>query len=32
VSADSAKGDMLLVVDQLIGHARKPVASAAPKK
>ncbi len=32
VSADSAKGDMLLVVDALIGQARKPVTSAAPKK
>jgi thiol:disulfide interchange protein DsbA len=32
VSADSAKGDMLLVVDSLIEHARKSVASAAPKK
>jgi thiol:disulfide interchange protein DsbA len=32
VSADSAKGDMLLVVNVLIEQARKPVASAAPKK
>jgi thiol:disulfide interchange protein DsbA len=32
VSADSAKGDMLLVVNALIERARKPVASAAPKK
>ena len=32
VSADSAKGDMLLVVDALIGQARKPATSAAPKK
>ncbi len=32
VSADSAKGDMLLVVDALIEQARKPVTSAAPKK
>jgi thiol:disulfide interchange protein DsbA len=32
VSADSAKGDMLLVVDALIVEARKPVTSAAPKK
>jgi len=32
VSADSAKGDMLLVVDALIERARKPIASAAPKK
>jgi thiol:disulfide interchange protein DsbA len=32
VSADSAKGDMLLVVNALIEQARKPVASAAPKK
>ncbi len=32
VSADTAKGDMLLVVDALIERARKPVTSAAPKK
>jgi thiol:disulfide interchange protein DsbA len=32
VSADSAKGDMLLVVDALIKEARKQVSSAAPKK
>ncbi len=32
VSADSAKGDMLLVVDALIGQARKSGPSAAPKK
>ena len=32
VSADTAKGDMLLVVDALIEQSRKPLTSAAPKK